>query len=104
MAFDPSKDDPELLRTVVQLLRVSALSASSRQDRDEIQTADEKITEAIGLLVKLDEIKEVAGTIRQQAGKVEEQSDDVRTTLNRLLSQAQAAISVASTEATDDAA
>lgn len=47
MAFDPGTDDPELLRTVIQLLRLSALTASNRADRDGIHTAEEKIAEVI---------------------------------------------------------
>ncbi len=103
MAFDPATDDPELLRTVIQLLRISALTASSREDRDGIHTADEKITEALGMLGKIDDIKRVAGTLRQNASKIEQQSDDVRTALTRLLSHAQSALSVAA-EATHNAA
>ena len=96
MAFDPDTDDPELLRTVVQLLRISALTVSNRGDRDGIHTAEEKIAEALGMLGKIDEIKKVAGTLRQHAGKFEQQSDDVRTALARLLGQTQAALFVTS--------
>ncbi len=103
MAFDPATDDPELLRTVVQLLRISALTASNRGDRDGVHTADEKITEALNMLCKIDDIKKIASTLRQHAGKIEQQSDDVRTALTRLLSQAQSALSVAA-EATHNAA
>ncbi|MGH3789180.1 MAG: Fis family transcriptional regulator [Pseudonocardiaceae bacterium] len=95
MAFDPGTDDPELLRTVIQLLRLSALAASNRADRDGIHTAEEKIAEALGMLGKIDDIKKVAGTLRQHAGKIEQQSDDVRAALARLLGQTQAALSVA---------
>ncbi len=100
---DPATDDPELLRTVIQLLRISALTTSNREDRDGIHTADEKITEALGMLGKIDEIKKIAGTLRLNAGKIEQQSDDVRTALARILSQAQAALSVAA-DATHNAA
>lgn len=103
LAFDPATDDPAWLRTVVQLLRLAGLAASARQDREEIHTADEKITEAIGLLGKIDDIRRIAGTIQGHARKIEQQSDDVRTTLDRLLSQAQSALSVAA-EAPGDAA
>ncbi|MPZ67197.1 MAG: Fis family transcriptional regulator [Pseudonocardiaceae bacterium] len=103
LAFDPATDDPAWLRTVVQLLRLAALAASARQDREEIHTADEKITEALGLLGKIDDIRRIAGTLRQNAGKIEQQSDDVRAALTRLLTQAQSALSVAA-EAPSDAA
>lgn len=48
MTLDPATDDPKLLRTVIQLLRISALTASRREDCDGIHTADEKIAEALG--------------------------------------------------------
>lgn len=103
LAFDPETDDPAWLRTVVQLLRLAALAASDRQDREGIHTADEKITAALGMLTKIDDIRKVAGTIRGHAGKIEQQSEEVRTGLDRLLSQAQSALSDAA-EAADDAA
>ncbi|MGH3799181.1 MAG: hypothetical protein ACRDTD_03435 [Pseudonocardiaceae bacterium] len=40
-------------------------------------------------------LSKVAGTLRQHAGKIEQQSDDMRTALTRLLSQAQSALSAA---------
>ncbi|MGH3783566.1 MAG: Fis family transcriptional regulator, partial [Pseudonocardiaceae bacterium] len=103
MAFDPATDDPELLRTVIQLLRLSALTAADSKDRDGIHTADARIAEALGTLGKIDDIKKVAGSLRQNAGKIEQQSDDIRTALTRLLGQAQSALSVAA-EATRNAA
>ncbi|MGB9281460.1 MAG: hypothetical protein WCB57_15445 [Pseudonocardiaceae bacterium] len=103
MAFNPAIDDPELLRTVIQLLRLSALTAADSKDRDGIHTADARIAEALGMLGKIDDIKKVAGSLRQNAGKIEQQSDDVRTALAHLLSQAQAALSMAA-EAAHDAA
>lgn len=49
----------------------------------------EKIVEALGLLSKIDDIKKIAGTLRGNAGKIEQQSEDVRAALPRLLNQAQ---------------
>ncbi len=37
MAFDPETDDPAMLRTVVQLLRLAAIAANARQDEAEIE-------------------------------------------------------------------
>jgi hypothetical protein len=92
MAFDPATDDTELLRTVVQLLRVAAISASSRRDVAELQTADEKIAEALALLVKMDEIQRAANSIRKGADKIDKHCIEVHTGLSRLLAQAQAAL------------
>lgn len=61
LAFDSEIDDPDLLRTVIQLLRLSAIAASSRQDDGEIETAQEKIAEAI-TLSRIDEIKRLAAS------------------------------------------
>lgn len=104
MVFDPQNDEPDLLRTVIQLLRVSAMAADSRQDAEGIRTADEKIAEAIALLSRIDDIKKVAGTMRQSATKVELTSDEVRTALSRVLGQAQSALYLATTDAVGDVA
>lgn len=39
LAFDPDTDNPDLLRTVVQLLRISARAASMRDDSAEARAA-----------------------------------------------------------------
>lgn len=104
LAFDPNTDDPDLLRTVVQLLRVATVSASTRHDREELHTADEKIREAIAMLTKIDDIKKTASTIRSNADKIERESGSARSALARLLSEAQSALSVAARDAVSDAA
>lgn len=93
MAFDPSSDDGQLLRTVIQLLRVAAIAASARRDDEDIQTAEEKITEAIALLTKIDGIRTTASSIRKGAEKIDGQCTSVHAGLNRLLTQAQTALS-----------
>ena len=95
MAFDPETDDVGLLRTVVQLIRLSAISASARHDVAEIHTAHEKLIEAAGLLVKVDEIRRVAGLIRNHGAAIERDSDSFRTEIARLLDQAQTALRAA---------
>ena len=92
LAFDPEQDDPDLLRTVVQILRLSALTAAARRDGGEIQTAQEKVAEALALLGRIDGIKKIAGQIKQSASKIDLDSDGLRTDLARLLSQAQSAL------------
>ena len=71
MAFDPQNDDPELLRTAVMLLRTAAIAAASRNGANEIATAEEKITEAIAQLTKIDEVKKLAGSIQKSATKID---------------------------------
>lgn len=100
LAFDPAEDDARLLRTVVQLLRVAAMAASSRRDAEDIQTAEEKIEEALLLLAKIDGIQTTASSIRKGAEKIDVQCTSVHSGLNRLLTQAQAAL-VGATSAGD---
>ncbi len=71
LAFDPEVDDPNLLRTVVMLLRTTAIAVSARRGADEIATAEEKVAEAIGLLSKIDAIQKTAGAIHKSASKIE---------------------------------
>ncbi len=92
LAFDPEHDDPSLLRTAVQLLRLSAIAASSRQDSGEIETAQEKLAEAISLLSRIDEIKRLAGLVTANGTKIDKESDVIRLSLDRLLGQAQHAL------------
>lgn len=92
LAFDPDHDDPQLLRTAVQLLRTSALAASSRRDLEDIQTVEEKLAEALAMLGKIDEIRTAAGSIRKGADKIDGQCTGLQTGLGRVLGQAQAAV------------
>lgn len=92
MAFDAENDDPSHLRTAVQLLRFSALAAVARADDGSAQVARERIEEAISTLAKIDTIRTTAGLIRKNAEKVDTTADSVQVSLNRLLLQAQAAL------------
>lgn len=92
MAFDPETDDQSLLHTVICLLRAAALAATTRDDNGEVDTARERIGEALDALGRLDEIQKVAGQIRKSGDKVATQADGLQTTLNRLLLQAQTAL------------
>jgi len=103
MAFDPDVDDPNLLRTVVMILRTAALAASGRSGADEIATAEEKLTEALDHLQKLDSIKKVADGIGKGAAKIDRECEAMNTAIRRLLGQALAALagSEAAVQASD---
>jgi hypothetical protein len=87
MAFDPETDDPELLRTVILLLRAVALTATSRTGAAEIATAEEKIADALGQLEKIDTIKTAASAIQKNATKIDSESTSIRTAIQRLLDE-----------------
>lgn len=93
LAFDPQADDPALLRTAVMLLRTSALAASSRRGAEEISTAEEKITEAIAQLDKIDKVKKLASSIQKNANKIENDCTGINAGIQRLLADALAALS-----------
>jgi hypothetical protein len=88
IAFDPDQDDPEVLRTVLMLLRTVCIAASVRTGDLELATAEERISEAIDQLERIDSVKRVAGTIQKSAAKIESDCTAITTTIHRLLDQA----------------
>lgn len=105
MAFDPAIDSPELLRAAIQLLRLSAQAAASRTESGELREAEDKITQALKLMTKIDVISKTAGLIKQHAGKIDDESGCLRVELSRVLTQAQSALAgVSRRETQHDAA
>lgn len=92
MAFDPGNDDPELLRTVVMLLRTAAITATSRKGGLQIATATEKIGEALEQLAKIDAVKKLADSIVKSAAKVDTECTSLSSGIRRMLDQALAAL------------
>lgn len=88
LAFDPTADDPDLVRSVVMLLRTAAIAAATRSGAHEISTAEEKITAAVEQLGKIDEIKKSAGAIANNIRKIENTCGAVYSTIDRLLADA----------------
>lgn len=88
IAFNPEVDDAEVLRTVVLLLRTVAVAAAMRTGEAEIDTAEEKIGEAISQLDKIDAIKKAAGSIQKGALKIESECTSITTGIRRLLDEA----------------
>jgi hypothetical protein len=101
MVFDPTNDDAGLLRTVVQLLRVGAIAASSRRDSEGLETAEERITEAQEMLKKVDLIRKASGSIRKNADAIDRECNAVQTGVDRLLSQALDALAGVAIELAD---
>lgn len=93
MAFDPEQDDPELLRTVVMLMRTAALAAANRTGASEIATVEEKLAAAMAQIDALGDVRKTAGAIRNHADKVDTQCGKIDTAIRRLLNEALNALS-----------
>lgn len=92
VAFDPEVDDPELLRSVLLLMRAQACLAVARSNGAQAQTAEEKLTEATELLDKLPDLQRIATTTRSNADKIVNGLGTLHTTLARLLADAMVAL------------
>ncbi|WP_255799609.1 Fis family transcriptional regulator [Mycobacteroides abscessus] len=92
VAFDPQSDDPALLRTVIMLLRASALAVSGRRGSEQIATAEEKIGEALAQLSDIEKVKSMASSIQKNATKIENGCTGINATIQRLLTDALAAL------------
>lgn len=102
IALNPDTDDPELLRTTVMLLRTVAITASARTGAEELHTAEEKIGEAVAQLTKIDSVKKLAGSIQQNAAKIESSCTGVSITIQRLLDEALTALAGAQSSAVEN--
>lgn len=96
VAFDPTEDDPELLRTVMLLMRTVALTASGRFGIEEVTTANEHIREALSVIDDLDEAKRSANAIHGHATKIEQVVVKSMTAVQRELHAATNALTGAS--------
>lgn len=92
ISFDPDVEDPELLRTVVMLLRTVAIAATVRTGAAEIATAEEKITEAVVQLGKLDAVKKLAHGIQSNVTKIDSECTSLGGAIRRQLDQALVAL------------
>ncbi|TQM63815.1 Fis family transcriptional regulator [Humibacillus xanthopallidus] len=101
IAFDPAADDSDLLRTVVQLMRVSALAAASRRDVEGLETAEEEIVAAMGLLDRVNKIRTTSGSIRRGADAIDKECNTVQTGVEGHLSRALDALAGVAMEAAD---
>jgi hypothetical protein len=100
IAYDPDQDDPDLLRTVIMLLRTAALTTSSRRGAEQIATAEEKITEAVAQVSKIDAIKKLAGSVQQNAAKIDGECAKLSADVRRLLDEALTALAGVDASAT----
>lgn len=95
LAFDPDNDAPDLLRTVVMLLRTTALATTSRRGVQQVATAEEKISEALDQLVKIDAVKNLSATIQKSATKIDSECTALNSSVRRLLDEAIMALAAA---------
>ncbi|OAA23577.1 hypothetical protein UG55_103511 [Frankia sp. EI5c] len=92
LAFDPDHDAPDLLRTVVMLLRTTAIATASRKGVHQVATAEEKIAEARDHLVTIDSVKKLSATIQKSAVKIESECTALNSAVRRLLDEALVAL------------
>lgn len=85
IAFDPMTDDTDLLRTVVHLVRASAIAASSRRDVEGLATAEESIQSAMTLLDGINTIRKASGSVRKGADTIDKECNSVQTGITRHL-------------------
>ncbi|WP_291414670.1 hypothetical protein [Actinophytocola sp.] len=92
LAFDPDNDVPDLLRTVVMLLRTTAIATASRKGVHQVATAEEKISEALKQLMKIDSVKKLSATIQKSATKIDSECTALHSAVRRLLDEALVAL------------
>lgn len=92
LAFDPDNDSPDLLRTVIMLLRTTTIATASRKGVHQVATAEEKIAEALNQLVKIDSVKKLSAAIHKNATKIDSECTALNGAVRRLLDEALVAL------------
>ncbi|MCR3749375.1 Fis family transcriptional regulator [Lentzea californiensis] len=92
LAFDPDNDSSDLLRTVIMLLRTTAIATASRKGVHQVTTAEEKIAEALTHLVKVDSVKKLSASIQKSATKIDSECTALNSAVRRLLDEALVAL------------
>lgn len=103
MAFEAAQDDPDILRTAVLFLRLSALAAANAGKGGRLDTAREAIGKALDALGKIEAIRKASGTIRTNADTIDKSALALHSSLSRLLDEARIALDDNAVEAIDDA-
>lgn len=98
IAFDPAVDDVELLRTVVLLMKTVALASTSRRGTEEVDTANEKIKEALASLGELDAAKKSVHAISGHTATIEKAIAKTTAAVQRELDAALIALGGAAPE------
>jgi hypothetical protein len=98
IAFDPEIDEPDTLQTVLLLLRLQAVLATSRSGVAHVRTAEEKIGEATATLGQLAELQNTATIARSNADKIVTGLGGLHSRLTRALAEASHALQAAATE------
>lgn len=92
MAFDPEVDDASILRSVIQVLRMTAIATAARRGDVDVDGAMDRLSDALDALPTIDGIRKRAGAIRGHADHIDRDADKLQTTLNRILLQARTAL------------
>jgi len=101
VAFYQASDDADVLRTVVQLMRASAIAAVSRRDVEGLETAEEHIRAAAEMLGRINAIRKASGSIRKDADAIDTECNTVHAGVARHLGQARDALAGVALEAID---
>ena len=99
MAFDPDHDDPAMLRTVLQLLRLAARHSTRQGQSGSVDTVAEKLSLAFAQLETIDGIQKSVNLTRKHANDIHVQVESLREQLTRLLTQAKTALAAVDSDA-----
>lgn len=101
LAFDPECDDVSLLRTVIHLVRTTAIAAASRRDVEGLETAEECLHKARTEVDRINLIRTASGSIRKNADRIERECNTIQTGVERQLGLALDALAGIALEAAE---
>ena len=94
VAFDPERDDAQLLYLVYQMVKLNTLSSSGRLDELNIVEVRRGLDDALKALEKFDSLTKHASAIENSAAAIKRDALAIRTVIEERLGQAQIAMSL----------
>jgi molecular chaperone GrpE (heat shock protein) len=93
VAYDPDRDDPQLLALVYQLVKMNSLANSGNLEDLDVAEVNKNIEEAVTMLGQFDSLQRTAASIENAGKKLKSDLKDIRAYVLERLANVKNAIS-----------
>ena len=93
LAYDPAKDDPQILHLIYQVVKFNTLRASGSLDDVDLAEVNRELEEAMQALNKFDSLNKSVKAIENSAASIRKDAGDIKRAITGNISAVRLAIS-----------